>query len=103
MQPNKLIGAFHRPFGLLVALFIMKGVLFLSGKENAITLLCQKSKELNRLPKKSDFDELAVNRIKSALGPWPRALEAAGLKEPKEKKRRAKKHYHRNGRKDTNE
>ena len=41
------------------------------------------SKELNRQPKKDDFDETQRARIKAFLGPWPRALEAAGLKEPK--------------------
>ena len=38
--------------------------------------------ELNRLPKKDDFDEVTRSRIKAFLGPWPRALEAAGLKKP---------------------
>ena len=48
---------------------------------------------LNRLPKKEDFDEVTRSRIKAYLGPWPRALEAAGLKAPrppKAKKRRPK-------------
>ena len=36
-----------------------------------------------RLPKKSDFSEYDVMRIKGFFGPWPWALEAAGLKEPK--------------------
>lgn len=52
----------------------------------AIRLLREKSRELNRLPKKEDFDEATRSRIKAFLGPWPRALEAAGLKEPKSKK-----------------
>jgi len=38
--------------------------------------------ELGRLPKKEDFDPVTLSRIKAFLGPWPRALEAAGLKEP---------------------
>ena len=46
-------------------------------------LLHQKSKELGRLPLKDDFDEPTRSRIKAFLGPWPRALEAAGLKEPR--------------------
>ena len=46
-------------------------------------LLRQKNKELGRLPKKDDFDEQTRSRIKAFLGPWPRALEAAGLKEPR--------------------
>ena len=49
---------------------------------------------LGRLPKKEDFDEVERSRIKAYLGPWPRALEAAGLKEPREsivKKKKRKK------------
>ena len=46
-------------------------------------LLQQKHKELGRLPRKDDFDEPTRSRIKAFLGPWPRALEAAGLKEPR--------------------
>lgn len=46
-------------------------------------LLRQKYKELGRLPHKDDFDEPTRSRIKAFLGPWPRALEAAGLKEPR--------------------
>ena len=49
----------------------------------AVALLQQKRKEVNRLPKKDDFDEVTRSRIKAFLGPWPRALEAAGLKEAK--------------------
>ena len=59
-------------------------------KENflwAAQTLQNKCKELGRLPKKADFDELTRSRIKSFLGPWPRALEAAGLKEPKPDKK----------------
>ncbi len=52
-------------------------------KALAVALLQEKSKELNRLPKKDDFDEVTRSRIKAFLGPWPRALEAAGLKECK--------------------
>ncbi len=36
-----------------------------------------------RFPKKSDFSAYDVMKIKSYFGPWPRALEAAGLKQPK--------------------
>ena len=52
-------------------------------KALAVELLQQKSKELNRIPKKDDFDEVTRSRIKAFLGPWPRALETAGLKEVK--------------------
>lgn len=63
-------------------------------KSWAEELLRQKSRELGRIPKKDDFDEWTRSRIKAFLGPWPRALEAAGLKPPKKlpgkpKKRRA--------------
>lgn len=49
----------------------------------AVELLQNKCKELGRLPKKEDFDVVTLSRIKAFLGPWPRALEKAGLKEPK--------------------
>mgnify|MGYP003444673353 CR=1 FL=1 len=62
-------------------------------------LLRQKYKQLGRLPRKDDFDDSTRSRIKAFLGPWPRALEAAGIKPPrvddrpqrnKEKRARAK-------------
>ena len=43
-----------------------------------------------RLPKKSDFSEYDVMRIKGLFGPWPWALEAAELKEPKHLKKAQK-------------
>ena len=49
----------------------------------AIRQLQQKAAEQGRLPRKADFDEADRARIKAFLGPWPRALEAAGLKPPK--------------------
>ena len=52
-------------------------------KEWAIEQLQLKSKEIGRLPKKEDFDVVTLSRIKAFLGPWPRALESAGLKKPK--------------------
>lgn len=54
-------------------------------KEWAVETLRQKNEELGRLPKKTDFDVVTMSRIKAFLGPWPRALEAAGLKEAKKK------------------
>lgn len=56
----------------------------------AIELLCQRATELGRLPKKDDFDDVTKSRIKAFLGPWPRALEAAGLKEVKSKSAKRK-------------
>ena len=64
-------------------------VVFISGekREWAICLLQEKGKELGRLPKKDDFDEVTRSRIKAYLGPWPRALEEAKLKEKRRKYR----------------
>ena len=73
-------------------------------KENCIQLLNNKYLELkengvNRYPQRSDFEDREVVAIKAFLGPWPRALEAAGIKPPrdddrpqrnKEKRARAK-------------
>ena len=47
-------------------------------KSWAEELLRQKNEELGRVPRKEDFDEPTRSRIKAYLGPWPRALEAAG-------------------------
>lgn len=52
-------------------------------KNYAADLLRKKAEELGRLPKKEDFEPAEISRIKAYLGPWPRALEYAGLKEPK--------------------
>lgn len=49
----------------------------------AVEQLTNKAREVGRLPKKDDFDDISRSRIKAYLGPWPRALEAAGLKVPK--------------------
>lgn len=46
----------------------------------AVRVLQEKARELGRLPLKADFDEVTRSRIKAFLGPWPRALETAGLK-----------------------
>ena len=73
-------------------------------KESCLRLLTSKHTELlsqglSRLPQRSDFDDAQVVAIKAFLGPWPRALEEAGLKEPRsedrleknrEKRRRAR-------------
>lgn len=50
-------------------------------RDFAIKLLCEKSRELGRTPKRVDFNSDEVCLIKQKLGPWPRALEVAGLKE----------------------
>ena len=49
-------------------------------EQMAVTLLKDKYSSLGRLPKKDDFDSETVCFIKQKLGPWPRALEKAGLK-----------------------
>ena len=62
-------------------------------REWAIKMLQQKAGELERLPKKADFEVAEFQRIKAVLGPWPRALESAGLKQrkPKPQRNRAQK------------
>ena len=48
----------------------------------AVRLLTEKFASTGCLPKKTDFTPDEVCFIKQKLGPWSRALEAAGLKEP---------------------
>lgn len=60
-------------------------------KNKAAQLLRAKADVLGRLPKKDDFDDVTVSKIKAYLGPWPRALEYAGLKEKTVKKKKSKK------------
>lgn len=60
-------------------------------KSVCISLLQEKYRQLqaqgeNRYPKRSDFTQREVVAIKAFLGPWPRALEAAGVKPPKQSK-----------------
>ncbi len=52
-------------------------------REECLTLLQRKQEELGRMPKRSDCTVDEVVRIKAFYGPWPRALEAAGIKEPR--------------------
>ncbi|MDR2492714.1 MAG: hypothetical protein LBD25_04560 [Coriobacteriales bacterium] len=49
-------------------------------REHCIALMVEKARELGRMPLKRDFAPDEVSDIKQALGPWPRALEQAGLK-----------------------
>ena len=76
-------------------------------REDSLLLLQNKHMQLqdqglSRYPQRSDFEEREVVAIKAFLGPWPRALEAAGVKPPrendhaqknKEKRIRAKRFY----------
>lgn len=61
-------------------------------REWALDALRRKHGELGRLPTKADFPDVERGRIKAWLGPWPRALEMAGLKEvsPRYLRRREK-------------
>lgn len=57
-------------------------------RDDALVLLQKKYAELQaageaRFPQRSDFGDREVVAIKAFLGPWPRALEAAGIKEPR--------------------
>lgn len=54
-------------------------------RDDAIALLRDAAAKLAaggeaRYPRRSDFTDREVEAIKAHLGPWPRALEAAGLK-----------------------
>ena len=51
-------------------------------EQKCISLLKDKYSELKeeRFPKKDDFLSEEVVAIKAFLGPWPRALEKAGIK-----------------------
>lgn len=58
-------------------------------EEDCLRLLKEKYEVLqrsgeDRFPKRSDFTERQVVAIKAFLGPWPRALEKAGVKPPRE-------------------
>ena len=59
----------------------------------AEALLLEKYKQLGRLPRKKDFDDVMCSQIKAYLGSWPHALRALGLKEakPTTKKKRKRK------------
>lgn len=55
-------------------------------RDDAVCLLRSKYESLGRerYPCRSDFTDVEVMGIKAHLGPWPRALEAAGIKPPRE-------------------
>ena len=55
-------------------------------EQECIALLRQRYAALlsageDRYPRRSDFSAEEVVAVKACFGPWPRALEAAGLKE----------------------
>lgn len=54
-------------------------------KEQCVQMLLEKHKALTeqgieRYPERADFSNEEVVAIKAFLGPWPRALEKAGIK-----------------------
>ena len=51
-------------------------------RQQAINMLVEKYEKLDkkRTPKRTDFNDDDICFIKQKLGPWPRALEAAGIK-----------------------
>ena len=54
-------------------------------KQSCIDLLKQKQAEIaGRYVRRSDFSDEDAAAIKSFLGPWPRALEAAEIKPPRD-------------------
>lgn len=60
-----------------------------AGRAAAAALLIQKqaalaAEGLSRYPQRADFSAEEAAQIKAHLGPWPRALEAAGLKPPRD-------------------
>ena len=64
-------------------------------KEDCIILLQNKYQALqkegfSRYPQRSDFSDREVVAIKAFLGPWPRALEEAGIKPPRDDDRQAR-------------
>lgn len=62
-------------------------------REECIELLLNKYRETGEgeiYPKRSDFSEREVVAIKACFGPWPRALEAAGIKPPRDGDRKEK-------------
>ena len=63
-------------------------------KSLCIHMLTERARDLGRLPKKSDFEPDTVIDIKRTLGPWPRALEIAGLKPVSGQKKKCRKFYY---------
>ncbi len=58
-------------------------------REDCLALLRQTRDKLlregiDRYPKRADFSDAEVMSIKAFLGPWPRALETAGIKPPRD-------------------
>ena len=60
-------------------------------REDCIELIRGKYNETGKIPEKSDFSDYQVMMIKSHLGPWPRAMETAGVKSPRSDEKLEKK------------
>jgi hypothetical protein len=60
-------------------------------KAFACQMLAERAAALGRLPTRADFSETDIVFIKAHLGPWPRALETAGLKPKSTKGKRGAK------------
>lgn len=56
--------------------------------DSAVKILREKSEQLGRIPKKSDLTEKELCFVKGVLGPFPRALEKAGIKKPRKRSRK---------------
>lgn len=65
-------------------------------KADCIALLQDRYRALQaqgiaRYPQRADFSAREIVAIKAFFGPWPRALEAAGIKPPVDKENKAQK------------
>lgn len=56
-------------------------------REDCLLILQQKFKEKGEFPKKGDFSPEEVTLIKGYFGPWPHALEEAGIKPSKKEEK----------------
>ena len=63
-------------------------------KNECIEMLVLAAEKLGKPPKKSNFSGDEVIAIKREFGPWPRALETAGLKPVSPKRRKSRQYYH---------
>ena len=60
-------------------------------EQYCVGLLCERYAALqaageDRYPRRADFTDQQVMAVKACFGPWPRALEAAGIKPVNEEK-----------------
>ncbi len=59
-----------------------------STDEELFEAVRKRAEELGHIPTKEEFVGFVC--LKARFGPWPRVLEKAGLKEPKEKSRKTR-------------